>query len=150
MDTPFFFESKLFSIITWITAGLIVIFSVFKLGMLVGEGKARFFCRWSDNYHQNFGAPRQGLFPRIGDHMFLNAHGSEGKIISKEESSFVIQGKDGVEKVITVSDDVAIRRGRDELSSDDLAVNMMVIVIGEPVESGAIAAKLIRILPERL
>jgi hypothetical protein len=142
-----FFESKSFKIITWALAVLLVLSFIFKAGMVVGEMKADFSCRWSDNYHKNFNAPRAGFGPKMGDKDFLEANGALGKIMKIEGDTLVVSGPDEVEKSVLIKDDTIIKRFRDNIKKADLKIGEVVVVIGEPNISGQTEAKLIRIMP---
>ncbi len=143
-----FFESKTFKIATWSLAILLVISFIFKAGIIVGEMKANFSCRWSDNYHENFGG--QGFGPdnmMMGDRDFLNANGAAGKIINIGDSMIDVDDQFGQEKSVLIKDDTFLRFLKNDIKKDDLKVGDHVVVVGEPNSSGQIEAKLIRVLP---
>jgi len=148
MNIDKFFQSKTFKTILLGIGGLIALLLVFKTGMMVGFQKANFFCRWSDNYHQNFGGPRGGFPGGLGDKDFMEANGAVGQIIKVATSSLVIKGRGDVEKVILVNDDTIINRLKETIAIDALRVDDTVVVIGEPNNDGQIEAKLIRVMPE--
>ena len=145
-------------------ASLVVILLIFGAGVKVGTLKARYSYRWADNYHKNFAGPRGGFlgdwqrFP-AGD--FIGGHGAFGEIIEinpstsstsslqadSGQASFVIRGRENVEKVIVVNEDTVITKGRDKLESD-FKVGDRVVIIGSPNDEGKIGAKFIRIFPE--
>lgn len=147
MDINKFFQSKIFlGIIIGILA-FMVLLVVFKAGMIVGIRKADFSCRWSDNYHNNFGGPKNGFLKGIGDKDFIDANGVSGQIIKIDGSNIAIKGRDNVEKIISVDDSTVIVRFKDTIKIANLKVDDYIVVIGEPNDSGQIIAKFIRILP---
>jgi len=157
MNIDKFFQSKTFKTILLGIGGLIILLLVFKTGMMVGFQKANFSCRWSDNYHQNFGGPKGGFPGGLGDKDFMDANGTVGQIIkiaSSEEgsgqgaSTLVIKGRGDVEKVVLINNDTVINRLKETITIDSLKVDDMVVIIGEPNDDGQIAAKLIRVMPK--
>lgn len=133
----------------------------FKTGEFVGYKKARFSYRWAENYHQNFGGPQSGFmrgpmgkfmpapmngFMRdVAGKDYMNAHGITGAILKIDGSTIVIQGQDGIEKTVLVSDNTIIKKRRGTVALKDLKVNDTVVIIGSPNDQGQIEAKLIRI-----
>jgi len=155
--------------LTWIfvgLAGLAIVILIFCIGMFVGEKKAGFSYRWAESYHQNFGGPRGGF---LGDWQklplspgdFTAVHGLFGQIIKTDPSTgsgqvpsigsgqttLIIKGGDGVEKIVLVKDNTLIRRFRETVKPADLKVDDYIVVIGEPNDSGQIEAKFIRLMP---
>ncbi len=147
MDYNKFFQSRNFKIIIIGIGGLIVFLIIFGLGTMVGFKKANFSYRWAENYHQNFGGPRGGLFRDFSGRDFIGAHGVAGQIIKIDGLNLVIKGGDGVEKIVAVKEDTMIERFRDNIKLTDLKVDEYVVVIGEPNDAGQIEAKFIRVLP---
>jgi hypothetical protein len=153
----------------WIIIGLIgfvVLILVFGVGVKVGTLKARYSYRWADNYHKNFAGPRSGFlgdwrgFP-AGD--FIGGHGAFGEIIeinpstgstsspqaSSGQESFVIKGRENVEKVIITNQETTITKGREAIK-DGLKVGDRMVIVGSPNEEGQIEAKLIRVFDEEM
>jgi len=130
-------------------AGFVVIVLIFSAGMFVGGTKARFSYRWAESYHKNFAGPRAGFFvdwrtlPPPGD--FIEGHGTFGEIIKINDSDLIVKGQGDVEKVILITKDTTIERGRDTLKKDELKVGDSIVIIGSPNEEGQIEAKLIRV-----
>ena len=133
---------------------IIIFLIIFRLGVFVGETKARFSFHWLENYQKNFAGPRGGFindwqklpFPP-GD--ILEAHGTFGKIIKINGGDFVIEGKGNVERIIKVSENTIIRSFRNMESSlkiSDLKVGDYVVIIGSANEEGQIDAQFIRVL----
>ncbi len=116
----------------------------------MGFRKAEFSYRWGENYHRNFGGPRGGFFGDFFDKDFTEAHGTFGKIIKIDLPIFLIQGNNGVEKVIFVKGDTAIRHLHDTFTKNDLKIDDSVVVIGSPNNSGQIEARFIRLFPALL
>ena len=137
-------------ILKWIIIGLAgfgAVVLIFGMGIFVGGAKAKFSYRWAESYHKNFAGPRSGFFgdwksfPR-GD--LIEGHGAFGEIIELNDTGFVIRGRGDVEKVIVITEDVVIKKGRKTIK-DGLQVGDQVIIIGSPNDDGQIEAKLIRV-----
>jgi len=141
------FQSKFFGGIVLGIAGILVLSLVFKGGMIVGAKKADFSCRWNNNYHANFAGPREGFGKGFADRDFIDANGTIGQIIKIDGQTLTINGRDNVEKIILVKEDTAIKSVRETLKIADLKIDDLVVVIGEPNETGQISAKLIRLMP---
>jgi hypothetical protein len=120
---------------------------VFKVGMMVGIKKADFSCRWSDNYHENFGGPRGGFWGGFDDKDFIESNGTVGQIIKIEGETLVVRGRRDMEKIIVTDNETAIKRLRDTIKVSDLKVDENIVTIGEPNDAGQIEAKLIRVMP---
>jgi hypothetical protein len=150
MDINRFFQVKIFKWAIFSIAAFLIILLVFKVGMFVGVRKADFSCRWSDNYHRNFGGPRGGFLGGADDRDFIDAGGIFGQIIKIDSASstqFIIKGRDDIEKVVLVDKDTIIKRLKDAIKFSDLRVDDYIVAIGEPNQNGQIAAKLIRVMP---
>ncbi|MFH2018950.1 MAG: hypothetical protein ABII98_03080 [bacterium] len=150
MDIDKIFQSKIFQGVVLGIAALVVLLFVFKVGMAVGIKKADFSCRWSDNYHENFGGPRGGFWGGFNDRDFIESNGTVGQIIKIDGATFVVRGREDVEKVIVTTGATAIKRLMETIKIFDLKVDDQVVIIGEPSESGQIEAKLIRVMPPSL
>ena len=147
MDLNKIFQSKTFKVVFLGVAGLIIILLVFKAGIMIGVRKADFSCRWSDNYHRNFGGPQSGFLKGWGDRDFLNANGTFGQIIKIDGLTLIIKGGNDVEKIILIKDATTIQRLKETIKLADLKIDDYVVIIGEPNNTGQIEAKLIRLLP---
>jgi len=147
MDFNNFFQSKLFKGILLGVVSLIILLLIFKAGMMVGIKKADFSCRWSDNYHRNFGGPKGGFWGGFDDRNFMEANGTFGQIIKIEGNVITIKDRQSTEKAILLNESTVIKSMRDTIKATDLKVDDNIVVIGEPNESGQISAKLIRLLP---
>ncbi|MFA5249409.1 MAG: hypothetical protein WC397_02625 [Candidatus Paceibacterota bacterium] len=151
MDLSKFFQSKAFKIIFWGMAALIIILTVFKVGMMIGERRADFSKDWGDNYHRNFAGPKEG-FPGnlpFGGQDFIEANGAFGQVIETGESTMVIKSPDNVEKVVSVDDKTIIKRFQEILKMAGLKAGDNVVIIGDPGDDGQIKAKFIRVLPSQ-
>lgn len=130
-------------------AGFIIICLVLGVGVWIGAEKAKFSYRWAENYNKNFGGPRAGFMNDLGRFPagdFIEGHGTFGEII-KINSDLVVKGQGDAEKIIVVSPETVIQKGRDTIKKEELKVGDNIVVIGSPNESGQIEAKLIRVLP---
>jgi len=128
--------------------GLIIILFIFGLGIFIGATKARFSYRWAENYHKNFGGPRGGFmggFPGFPDRDFIEGHGTFGEIIKINDADLVIKGRDDVEKIILITKDTVIKKGKKTIKKEDLKVGNAITVIGNPDNQGRIEAELIRV-----
>jgi len=140
-------------VLKWIIIGvavLAIVVLIFGAGMLIGGMKARFSYRWAENYHQNFGGPREGFFGNLGrppfpQGNFIESRGSFGNIIKINDSDFVIKGQGDVEKVILIANDTIIEKAASKVGKEELKVGGRIVVIGSPNDQGQISAKLIRI-----
>ncbi len=147
MNTDKIFQSKLFK---GFLLGLLAFFLlglVFKTGEMVGARKADFSYRWSDNYHKNFGGPKQGFMQGFRDRDFIEANGVVGQIIKIASSTLAIKGRGDIEKIVLINAGITINSLNKAVQISDLKIDDMVIVIGEPNNQGQISAKLIRIMP---
>lgn len=148
---PQFIHSRVIMAILATLAALAVLAGVFQLGVTVGERKSRHFTRWYDNYNRNLMplAPRRegpGMPPGgMPWPMLPNTHGVFGKILSINENSLVVQGKDNVEQNVIITSSTEIRAGRDAGTPEDLKPDTEVSVLGAPNEQGQIEARLIRL-----
>lgn len=151
-----FLQTKNFKLLLSIVGGLIVLLFIFQAGMYVGFKKASFSYGFGDNYYRNFGGERGmmsggrnsiGGIPRGG---FSESHGGIGKVISINLPTFIVQGGDGIEKIVRVKDDTVIMKFRDRVDLNNIAIDDFVTVIGTPNPQSEIEAKLIRIMPTPL
>lgn len=142
-----FSQSKLFKKILCGIGIAVVALLIFQGGVFVGYHKAGFSYRLGDNYHRTFGEERD-RFP-MGMHQgdFTDAHGSIGKIIKIDLPTFILEGQDGIEKIILVNADTTIRQFRETIKPTDLKINDLVVVIGSPNTQGQIESRLIRLMP---
>lgn len=133
-------------------AAVIILLFVFKIGTIVGARKANFSCQWSDNYHRNFGGPKEGFlkgFENFRDRDFIEANGAFGQIIKIDanSSNLVVKGRNDIEQIILIKDNTTIRHLQNTIKLNDLKIDDNVVVIGEPNSAGQIEAKFIRLMP---
>ena len=144
-----YIQSKGFKKILFGIGALIIVLLIFQAGVFIGYHRATFSYQFGDNYRQTFGMRGGGLpggMEMFGGG-FSNAHGSIGKIISITLPTLVMEDRDGVEKVILLTDDTVIRYLRDEFKAESLKAGDVVVVIGSPNERAQIEAKFIRVMP---
>lgn len=147
MDINKILQSKVFTGVIIAVIVLMILLLGFKIGTIVGARKADFSCRWSDNYHRNFGGPQKGFLQGLGDRDFIEANGTFGQIIKIDGFTLVVKGRNDVEKVVLVNDATVIKNFQNTIKVGDLKVDNLVVIIGEPNASGQIEAKLIRVMP---
>lgn len=147
MNISKIFQSKIFMGIIFGILAFMLLLAAFKAGMMVGIRKADFSCKWSDNYHKNFGGPQEGFLKGFDDKNFMEANGVFGQIIKIDGSTIVIKGRDNTEKSILTDDSTVIRRLKDTIKISDLKNDEYIVVIGEPNDSGQIIANFIRVMP---
>lgn len=151
-------KSKVFlGILTGIVV-LIILTVVFQAGIFVGYHKAAFSYSGGDNYYRAFGnrsGPMMGgdngilggMMGVLDQDDLQGGHGAIGKIVRVSLPTLVIADIKNVEKTVFITDDTLIRRYRDDIASNTIAVGEMAIILGAPNETGQVIAKLIRILP---
>lgn len=88
-----------------------------------------------------------GGYFRDAREQFGNPQGVSGKILKISLPTVVIEGQDGMEKVVLISDNTIVRHQRDSIKASDLRVDDEVILIGTPNDKSEIEARLIRIMP---
>ncbi len=120
---------------------------VFGVGVFVGQKRAEFSFEWAENYHHNFGGPKQGLFNNFPAMDFTNSHGVFGPIINIDANTIIIKDQNAVEKTVVISSDTVIRNNSGILKLSRLTLSDTVVVIGSPNSQGQIDAKFIRVLP---
>ncbi|MDD5738428.1 MAG: hypothetical protein PHY72_00660 [Candidatus Pacebacteria bacterium] len=147
MNTNKIFQSSLFKGFLFGLLGFLILVFVFKVGEIVGIKKADFSCRWSNNYHQNFGGPRQGFMQGFGDRDFIEANGVVGQIIQLGTSTISIKGRGDIEKIVVITASTTINSLNQTIQISDLKVDDMLVVIGQGNNQGQIEAKLIRVMP---
>src|SRR4030042_2193835 len=81
----------------WIITGLlifVIILLTLGVGIKIGSEKAKFSCRWAENYQINFGGPKTGFIGNwrgLPGDTFIEGHGSVGEIIKINGNDFVIK-----------------------------------------------------------
>lgn len=141
-------KSKMVQKIIVIIGIVIVVLSILKVGIGIGESRARFAGQFGDNFERNFIGPRDGMMGKAGfGRMMPGVHGAAGEIISINLPQLVISGPDNLEKTVLLSTSTTIRHFQQNVASTDLKVGDFVVIIGNPDNSGRVEAKLIRIMP---
>ncbi len=152
---PGLLESKKFTAVLVSLTIIAALFLSFRVGMFVGFRQATTSYEYGASYHRVFGGPRQGfmtrspLTPPADEFMgkdFVDTHGVFGKIIKIDNNVLVLDAKN-TERTILVSDDAAVRKGREPIGISEIKINDNVVVIGSTDGQGQIQAKLIRIFP---
>lgn len=129
-------------------AGFAIVLLVdFGLGMMVGYKKANFSYKWEENYSRNFMGSRREMPGGMMGRNFTGASGTFGEIIRIDGLDLIINGQDGVEKVVVLKSDTAIRDRRNSVNPADLKIGDHITVIGSPNDAGQIEARLVRIMP---
>lgn len=105
--------------IIFILVGFFIVVLIFSAIIFIVGMKIDFFNRW------------------VGGQYF-------GEIIEINGNSFVIKGREGIEKIVLINEDTVIKKGRETIE-DALRVGNQVIIIGSLNEKGQIEARLIRI-----
>jgi hypothetical protein len=132
-----------------VIAGFAVLLLVFRAGAEVGARKARFSYRWGEQYHRNFGGPKGGFLHGGLDRDFIETHGAAGTVLSVDNVTVVMNGRDDVERIVRVSDRTVVKRGSRTIAMEELQADDRIVVIGEPNSDGQIEAKFIRVFPPR-
>ncbi len=142
-----FFQSLKLKTILGIIAGVLGVLLIFEAGMIVGFQKAQFSCKWGENYHQNFGGPRNKMLEGLDDRTLMNPHGAFGEIIKIDGQTLVMENPNHVEKIVQIKPNTVIKEFQDTVESSSLKVGDNIVVIGTPNEQGQIEARFIRLLP---
>lgn len=127
---------------------LIILLGVLKVGISIGEHRARFAAQFGDSFERNFLGPRSGMMGVRFAPIMPNGNGAIGEIISLNLPQAVISGPDNLEKTVIIGTSTAIRRFQENIRSADLKTGDWVIVIGNPTDNGQVEAKLIRVMPK--
>ena len=148
MDIKNFLSYRVLKIAVLVLVILIVLVLVFSLGVSVGAKKADFSFKWAQEYHNNFGGPKGGVFGNMPGGEFTESNGVFGKILKIDGQTLTINGRDNIEKTVIVDDKTIITYQKKNIILSDVTVDSDVVVIGIPNDKGQIEAKLIRVLPE--
>jgi len=122
---------------------------IFKAGMMIGAYKSAFSYRYNEQYPQdrrigNYGMMNSGMMRGFDDRNVINASSTIGIITNIEGSKITVQDNTGVEKILVITNNTAIRRHMNSLSITDLHVSDSIIAFGQPNKDGEIEATLIR------
>jgi hypothetical protein len=126
---------------------VIMVLGILRIGISIGEHRARFASQFGDNFERNFRGPRSGMMGGYFNNMMPNGNGAIGEIISLNLPQLVVNGSDNLEKTIIVSTSTVIRQFQGNIQSSDLKTGDFVVVIGNPNNNGQVEAKLIRVMP---
>ena len=129
---------------------LIILIVVFNLGMYVGYKQAMFSDNWGRNYEHNFILPPVPTVANLMHHDMRPGFGIFGQVLRENSDGLVIVGKDKIEQVVTIDDDVVIHSGDTLIKLTDIALNDKILVFGKPNDKGQIEAKFIRVFPSNL
>ncbi|MFA6227421.1 MAG: hypothetical protein WC631_03020 [Candidatus Paceibacterota bacterium] len=140
-------ESKVKKVV-FILGCFVAALIIFQVGMFVGFKKASFSFRMGEQYYRQMNGRPDDIFMGMNRGDFGNSHGAIGEIVSINLPLFVVADKDGVEKTIVIGTSTDIRQFRDSIEADDLKINNIVTVIGNPNENAEVEAKLIRVMPD--
>lgn len=147
------FTNRIFQCAVAVLVFGIIFVGIFRMGAAYGFRKASFGQSWHNNYIQNFGSrPGPGankMFIVRGEFSreFPNTHGTMGRVLAVDLPKITVEDRDNTEKVVTISGTTSIKNMREDAKPEDINVDSVIVVIGEPSEDGTISAKLIRILP---
>ena len=146
MNTKQFLQSHTLAIMLSAFGVVILIMGAFSLGEHIGYRKAAFAFQNGNNFYDTFG-PRPRMSRMMPPVDFSDTHGTVGKVISIALPTITIEDRDGTEKTIVISDQTVIKKFRDTITSQSIAVGDYLVAIGEPNQQSQIAATLIRLLP---
>jgi len=153
-------QSKKFKIAVSIIGAFLIILIIFAAGISVGLHKAKFSCKFGENYERNFmgnhssrnswanSGPMVMMREKFNDlegRGFRNAHGIAGTIISITDNNIIIKDKDNKENTVAITDKTIIKLGVDDVKISDLKNDQQVVVMGNPGDNGVINADLIRV-----
>lgn len=136
---------KNLNVLIFAFGGALLLVATFQVGVFIGERKATFAYRWSENYHRIFAGPQHGFFNNFQGPMPMDAHGVFGSVLKVDGDTMLIEGKDDTEESVVVSTSTVIRHGSDTIPLNDVTTNNQVTVIGTPNDDGQIMAQFIRI-----
>ena len=128
---------------------LAIIICVFHLGEEFGYKKAQIMDRLGGGYNHAFGPgdPRQdGPFGYLFDDQ-TGTHGVAGKVISITSDKILVEGHDNIEKIVIIDKNTIIKKQRATVTTQDIAPDDLIVVIGSPTATGEITAKIVRIMP---
>ena len=128
---------------------LILVLGILRIGISIGERRARFAGEFGQNYERNFLGPRGGMMGGgyFGG-MIPGGHGAIGNILSINLPQIIINGPDNLEKTVLISTSTVVRQFQQNITGSQLKVGDSVVVIGNPDNNGQIKASLIRIMPQ--
>lgn len=140
-------ESKVKKVIC-ILGCVVAVLVVFQAGMFVGFKKAGFSFQTGERYFRQMNGRPDDQFMGMNRGDFGNSHGATGKIIIIKLPSIIVSDKDGIEKTIIISTSTDIKKFKDSVGVEDIMLNDLITVIGNPNDKAEVEAKLIRIMPD--
>lgn len=145
-------QSKMFKGFIFGIATFLVLVIVFQVGVFVGFKKANFSQRLGENYGRIFGEEKNmgmmdGMFKGLPFDNLPGGHGAVGAVVKVDTSTIVVSEPNNIEKIVLLDEKTVIRKAREEIKIEDIALGDFVSIIGEANEKGEIQAKLVRILP---
>lgn len=144
-------QSVSFKKVLCAVSALLVLLVTFQAGVFVGFRKASFSYRWGDAYHRTFGPLDHegswGMDMMKQGEGFTNAHGVAGKVIKVSLPAVLVEGRDGIEKEVLVTEQTTLHEFRQTIKASDLKVGDVAVVVGAPNASGQIEASFIRVMP---
>ncbi|HEX7724545.1 MAG TPA: hypothetical protein VF438_02295 [Candidatus Paceibacterota bacterium] len=133
---------------------LLVLILVFWAGMAVGHKQAEFGYRSDKNYVDVFYSKNSPFAGRPGSQNRIGMmerdslpNGAAGKIVAINLPTVAIIDPSSNEKVIMISAETIMRKGRADATSTDLRIGDIVTAIGSPDAQGRVLATFIRIMP---
>lgn len=128
----------------------VLMLASFQFGKIVGYKQAGFTNRLGDNYRKAFDGQGRRFnkfdLPPL-ERGLPSSHGAVGKVVKLNNNSIIISTPENVEKVVVFSENTLVKKFRETVKIGDLQNGDMVVVLGEPNDSGEIVANLIRIMP---
>lgn len=128
--------------IALVVSTLLILF----VGISIGERRADFAGRFSENYERNFMGPKGGMMGGINTRA-PGGHGVVGEVININLPEIITNGPDNLEKIVSLSTSTIIRKFMNNVSPSEIKVGDYVVILGNPNDQGKIEAKLIRIMP---
>ncbi len=152
MSLKTLFPSPVYAILASL-AVLILLAGTFVFGVTVGERRAGHFANWYRSAHNGFptgpdrGPDRRRERPFPFPAPFSNVptpHVTAGKVLSINEETFLLQGRNNIESQIRTTSSTQLRLESANITLQDVKLGMEATVIGAPNENGEIVARLIR------
>lgn len=144
-----------------VVLGVVLVGSLgFAGGLAVGFHKARFSYAFGENYERNFlkGSRMMGqiqddkghrsMMPtgRGQENEYRNGHGVVGEVLSLTDASLIVKDVFGNENSVTINEKTLVKNGKNRVAFSELKVGDRIAVIGQPSETGTVAARFIRVL----
>lgn len=145
MNVEYILKSKSLRVALFLVGGLFLSVLVFHAGQVVGFRKAELSLGLLGGRGVYGYVDRQFLH-EFAEREIVNSHGVSGVVVSVAEPFFIIQSNAGLEREVLVSGDTIIRRGPSVITLSDMQPTNRVVVLGSTEDTGALAAKFIRIL----